>query len=119
VDTLLYFIGVIIAIFVAIYFMDTAHRIQDGTLVGKRQGMPPSRGSPKGPDAPKPSYPRPKICPVCGAHLEPHDVLVATMFDEKTENGRQRVLIHGCKYCHKREGKAGSAEGAGGQVVEL
>lgn len=117
-ETLFYFIGLIIAIFVAIYFMDTAHRIQDGTLIGKRQGMPPSHAPKKGSNTPKQSYPRPKICPACGAHLEPHDVLVATMFDEKTENGRQRVLIHGCKYCHKRENKS-SRDNSGGQVVEL
>jgi hypothetical protein len=51
-------------------------------------------------------YPRTKVCPCCGARLEQHDALFASMDDEKNSEGKHRVFIHGCRYCHRQDGIA-------------
>ncbi len=112
-ESIFYFIGIIFAIFLAIYFVDLGHRIQDGTLIssGLRQATPsPASKLPSATPKQLYRYPRAKICPLCKAELEPHDVLVATIFDEVNESGKQRVLIHGCKFCHRRESKNSANE---------
>lgn len=105
-EVIYYFIGIILAIVLMIYFVDMSHRIQDGKLLkGDKKPLGEDTSSVAKEAKLQYRYPRAKVCPLCKAELEQHDVLVATIFDEVNESGRQRVLIHGCKYCNQRESK--------------
>lgn len=120
-ESLLYFVGFIIAIFIIIYSMDTVHRFQDGTLL-KKSGRQPDDAAKSTASRKSYTYPRAKICPLCKAELEQHDVLVATIFDEVNERGKQRVLIHGCKYCKSRaavDQESASSQKDPAQTIEL
>lgn len=112
-DTFFYFIGIVAAIAITIYFVDGTHRMKDKFKGSPKQKSKGIRNNSRNGSQKKENlyqYPRAKICPCCGAHLEQHEVLVATMYDEKNGDGKQRVLIHGCRYCHKRDKKKSYSE---------
>jgi hypothetical protein len=43
-----------------------------------------------------------RLCPLCGKELTKYEALYAS---ETVEQGKKKILIHGCRYCYKDEGK--------------
>ncbi len=39
-----------------------------------------------------------RLCPLCGKELTKYESLYAS---ETEEQGRKKILIHGCRYCYK------------------
>lgn len=39
-----------------------------------------------------------RLCPLCGKELSKYEALYAS---ETEENGKKKILIHGCRYCYK------------------
>ncbi|HOS38954.1 MAG TPA: hypothetical protein PLG31_04415 [Spirochaetota bacterium] len=47
-------------------------------------------------------HPGERICPLCGSVLTKYEALYATFIDTE---GDRRLLIHGCRYCHRPDEK--------------
>jgi len=47
-----------------------------------------------------PRPPGARICPLCGKELTHFEALYAS---EVEEDGKKKILIHGCRYCYKNE----------------
>jgi hypothetical protein len=43
-----------------------------------------------------------RLCPLCGKELSKYEALYAS---ETEENGKKKILIHGCRYCYKDKDK--------------
>jgi CRISPR/Cas system-associated protein Cas10 (large subunit of type III CRISPR-Cas system) len=107
-SAILYLIGLIIGATVFIYLYSS---YQSG-----RETLKEMRGR-KNPPAPTvnpervdyfniPRAPGTRLCPLCGKELSKYEALYAS---EVEEEGKKKILIHGCKYCYKEKEDKGSS----------
>jgi hypothetical protein len=99
-SAILYLIGLIIGAVVFIYLY-TSYQAGKEKLKEMKERK----------DAPEPTVnpdridyfsikraPGTRLCPLCGTELTKYEALYAS---ETEENGKKKILIHGCKYCWK------------------
>jgi len=115
---LFYLIGLLIGVAVFFYFLSLYHTGADA-LAGRRAAGQKKDGGMEidaaaVDAAAQQAYPRERVCPLCGAVLTKYEVLYASRVEMP---GGDKILIHGCRYCHrpveengvKQEGDGGGA----------
>lgn len=112
-NILLYLIGLLIGVAVFFYFLSLYHSGADALAArraagqGKEGGMEIDASSLD--PASQQAYPRERVCPLCGAVLTKYEVLYASRVEMP---GGDKILIHGCRYCH-RPGEENGVKQAG------
>ncbi len=97
---LLYLIGLIIGATVFIYLYSSYQTGKE-----KLKEMRDSKNPPEPTMNPErvdyfsmPRAPGTRLCPLCGKELTKYEALYAS---ETEEQGKKKILIHGCRYCYK------------------
>jgi hypothetical protein len=100
-SALLYLIGLIIGATVFIYLYSGYQRGKDKLKEMRGQSKPEPSMNPDLVD-----YfsikraPGTRLCPLCGKELTKYESLYAS---EVEEQGKKKILIHGCRYCYKEK----------------
>lgn len=98
----LYFIGFVagVAIFMYLFsmFQEGKERLQkrSSAAPGHKKGIQPEQ-QPQ-PQQQAYTYPRERICPLCGARLSKYEALYAS---QVKDGESRRILIYGCRYCYR------------------
>lgn len=98
---LLYIAGLIIGVAAFLYIMSLMRSGKDKVMemTGKKSAqktvVEPSRII----NAPK-RAPGSRTCPLCGSALTKYEALYASV---QADSAGKKILIHGCRYCHKPE----------------
>jgi hypothetical protein len=97
---LLYLVGLIIGAAVFLYIYSTIRSGKEKFDAYRDRKSPPAPSV--NPDLiDSSSMKRPpgtRLCPLCGRELTKYEALYAS---EVEEDGKKKILIHGCRYCYK------------------
>jgi hypothetical protein len=116
---LFYLIGLLVGVAVFFYFLSLYHSGADA-LAARRNGAPKKEGGMEIDaaaldPASQQAYPRERVCPLCAAVLTKYEVLYASRVETP---GGDKILIHGCRYCHRpgeENGAKQAVDGKGGE----
>ena len=100
-SALLYLIGLIIGATVFIYLYSSYQQGKEKLKEIRGQSKPAPTMNPDMVDffAIK-RAPGARLCPLCGKELTKYEALYAS---EVEEQGKKKILIHGCRYCYKEQ----------------
>jgi hypothetical protein len=99
-SALLYLIGLIIGATVFIYLYSSYQSGKEKLREIREQKNPPEPTM----NPERVDYfsvkraPGTRLCPLCGKELTKYEALYAS---ETEEQGKKKILIHGCRYCYK------------------
>ncbi|MBN2160911.1 MAG: hypothetical protein JW807_16090 [Spirochaetes bacterium] len=101
-SALLYLIGLIIGATVFIYLYSTYQSGKEKLTDKKVQKKTPAPTvNPERVDYFNiPRAPGTRLCPLCGKELTKFEALYAS---DTEEDGKKKILIHGCRYCYKEK----------------
>lgn len=101
-SVLLYLIGLVIGAAVFIYLYSTYQSGKEKITERKSQkNQPAPTVNPERVDYFSiPRSPGARLCPLCGKELTKYEALFAS---DTEEDGKKKILIHGCKYCYKEK----------------
>lgn len=104
-SALLYLIGLIIGATVFIYLYSSYQQGKEKLKEMRGQSKPAQSMNPDTIDyfAIK-RAPGTRLCPLCGKELTKYEALYAS---EVEEEGKKKILIHGCRYCYKDQDASG------------
>lgn len=104
-SALLYLIGLIIGATIFIYLYSSYQQGKEKLMEMRGQSKPAPSMNPDMVDyfAIK-RAPGTRLCPLCGKELTKYESLYAS---EVEEQGKKKILIHGCRYCYKEETSPG------------
>jgi|RifCSP16_2_1023846.scaffolds.fasta_scaffold230705_2 CRISPR/Cas system-associated protein Cas10 (large subunit of type III CRISPR-Cas system) len=107
-SSILYLIGLIIGATVFIYLYSSYQSGKEKFKEMRGQKNPPAPTvNPERVDYFSISrVPGTRLCPLCGKELSKYEALYAS---EVEEEGKKKILIHGCKYCYKDKEDKGSS----------
>ncbi|MFW5770860.1 MAG: hypothetical protein ACOCX9_05440 [Spirochaetota bacterium] len=99
----LYFIGFVagVAIFLYLFSLveDSREKLKKrGAATAGTEKNPAQQPVSDGTPARAYTFPRERICPLCGASLSKYEALYAS---QVKEGENKKILIYGCKYCYK------------------
>jgi len=99
-SAILYLIGLIIGATVFIYLYSSYQSGKEKLKEMRGQKKPPTQSvNPERVDYfSMPRAPGTRLCPLCGKELSKYEALYAS---ETIEEGKKKILIHGCRYCYK------------------
>jgi hypothetical protein len=101
-SAILYLIGLIIGATVFIYlyssYQSGKEKLQE--MRGQKKTPSPSVNPERVDYFNIPRAPGTRLCPLCGKELSKYEALYAS---ETEEEGKKKILIHGCKYCYKEK----------------
>jgi len=99
----LYFIGFVAGVAIFLYLFSL---VEDSREKFQKRGTTPVSTTKKPAQQPENdetsvrtyTFPRERICPLCGASLTKYEALYAS---QVKEGENKKILIYGCKYCYK------------------
>ncbi len=109
---ILYLIGLIIGATVFIYLYSTYQSGKEKLKeMREKKDAPETTVNPERVDYfTMARAPGTRLCPLCGKELTKYEALYAS---ETEEQGKKKILIHGCRYCYKENDKPKEGPGAG------
>lgn len=99
---ILYLIGLIIGATVFIYLYSSYQSGKEKLKeLREKKDTPETTVNPERVDYfAMPRAPGTRLCPLCGKELTKYEALYAS---ETEEQGKRKILIHGCRYCYKEK----------------
>jgi hypothetical protein len=108
-SAILYLIGLIIGATVFIYLYTSYQSGKDKLkeMRGQKKNPSPSVNPERVDYFSMPRAPGTRLCPLCGKELSKYEALYAS---ETEEEGKKKILIHGCKYRYKNKKEKGPSD---------